>query len=106
MVTGSSNRLQQQEQRYKEEWTWEDILDGKGCYSWGEILAGRDHGNRWRQPGERRQQVKGASALREHGWQGSPRSSPKNVLGGGTRGVWLNQVGNLSQLPMLNMERG
>ena len=36
------NGQQHQEQRYKEEWTWEDILDGKGCYTWEEILAGRD----------------------------------------------------------------
>jgi hypothetical protein len=27
----------------KEEWTWEDILDGKGSYTWEEIQAGRDH---------------------------------------------------------------
>ena len=25
-----------------EEWTWEDILNGKGSYTWEEILAGRD----------------------------------------------------------------
>jgi hypothetical protein len=40
--TKQRGNKQQQEQRYKEEWTWEDILDGKGCYTWEEILAGRD----------------------------------------------------------------
>ncbi|KAM9407747.1 uncharacterized protein ACWYII_027556 [Salvelinus alpinus] len=29
-------------QEKKEQWTWDDILDGKGCYTWEEILAGRD----------------------------------------------------------------
>jgi hypothetical protein len=52
-----------------------------------------------RATGDRRQQVKGASALREHGWQGSPRGSPKNVLGR------LSQVGDVSQLPGLAVAR-
>ncbi|XP_070298705.1 uncharacterized protein [Salvelinus sp. IW2-2015] len=30
------------EQRFQEDWTWEDILDGKGSWTWEEILAGRD----------------------------------------------------------------
>ena len=43
---------------------------------------------------------------RQHGSVvGSPRGSPKNVLGGGTRGVWLSQEGDLSQLPVLTVER-
>ena len=31
---------------------------------------------------------------------------PQKCIGGGTRGVWLSQVGDLSQLPMLTVERG
>ena len=34
------------------------------------------------------------------------KAVPKNVLGGGTRVVWLSQVGDLSQLPVLTVERG
>ena len=37
--------------------------------------------------------------------QGGPRGSPKNVLGGGTRGMWRSQVGDLRQLPVLTVER-
>ena len=29
-------------QRGQEEWTWEDILNGKGSWMWEDILAGRD----------------------------------------------------------------
>ena len=29
-------------QRGKEDWTWEDILDGKGSFTCEEILAGKD----------------------------------------------------------------
>ncbi|KAM9552338.1 uncharacterized protein ACWYII_032643 [Salvelinus alpinus] len=29
-------------QEKKEQWTWDDVLDGKGVYTWEEILAGRD----------------------------------------------------------------
>ncbi|KAM9395987.1 uncharacterized protein ACWYII_033859 [Salvelinus alpinus] len=29
-------------QERKEQWTWDDVLDGKGVYTWEEILAGRD----------------------------------------------------------------
>ncbi|XP_064883289.1 protocadherin-16-like [Oncorhynchus nerka] len=40
------NRQRQLEQQKEDElfgeWTWEDVLDGKGCYTWEEILAGRD----------------------------------------------------------------
>ena len=43
---------------------------------------------------------------RQHGSAaGSPRGSPKNVLGVGTWGVWRSQVGDLRQLPMLTVER-
>ena len=34
-------RQRKQEQR-KEEWTWDDVLDGKGYYTLEEILAGKD----------------------------------------------------------------
>ena len=30
------------QEKKREEWTWEDVLDGKGAYTWEEILAGRD----------------------------------------------------------------
>uniref|UniRef100_A0A8C8CDD0 MAM domain containing glycosylphosphatidylinositol anchor 2 n=1 Tax=Oncorhynchus tshawytscha TaxID=74940 RepID=A0A8C8CDD0_ONCTS len=43
--------------------------------------------SKWRQLGEQRQPERGAGDMREHGWQGSPRVSPKNVLGGGSQGV-------------------
>ena len=44
---GKQQRRQQQQQQQQrpasqEEWTWEDVLDGKGCYTWEEILAGKD----------------------------------------------------------------
>ena len=54
-----------------------------GRRSWLEGIA--SHGNRWRQPGERRQQEKGTSSVREHGSQGSPRGSPR--FGGHTGNV-------------------
>ncbi|XP_070978152.1 SH3 domain-containing protein 19-like [Oncorhynchus clarkii lewisi] len=31
------------QQRSQDSWKWEDVLDGKGCYTCEEILAGRDH---------------------------------------------------------------
>ncbi|KAM9421114.1 uncharacterized protein ACWYII_021341 [Salvelinus alpinus] len=37
---GKTKRSKGQER--KEQWTWDDVLDGKGCYTWEEILAGRD----------------------------------------------------------------
>ena len=38
----TTHHKQTKQRGEKEEWTWEDILDGKGSYTWEEILAGRD----------------------------------------------------------------
>ena len=32
-------------------------------------------------------------------------AAPKKFIGGETQGVWLSQVGDLSHLPMLTVER-
>ena len=42
-------------------------------------------------------------AARQSGWK--PERQPQKCIGG-TRGVWLSQVGDLSQLPVLTVERG
>ena len=97
---GNRQQQQQQErQRYLENWTWEEILDDKGP---------------WKQPGEYRRpkaELEAAKAERRHyeelarqrGWK--PERQPKNVLGGGTQGVWRSQEGDLRQLPVLTGER-
>ena len=88
------DRQRQQEQR-KEEWTWEDELDGKGP---------------WAQPGEYRrpkEELEAAKAERRwyeeaarwRGWK--PESQPQKCIGGGTQEVWQSQVGDLRQLPVL-----
>ena len=61
---------QRTKQRGKEDWTWEDILDGKGSYmwrrSWPEKIA--CHGSRSTQQGRRRQLGKGPRITRGQGW--------------------------------------
>ena len=53
----------------------------------------------------RQRKLSGSGMRRQHGGVvGSPRGSHKYFLGG-TRGVWLSQVGDLSQLPVLTVER-
>ncbi|XP_055754690.1 uncharacterized protein LOC129833871 isoform X3 [Salvelinus fontinalis] len=49
-------------------------------HGWRSCRVGiTSHGNSWKQPGE------GTSGMREQGWQGSPRGSPKNKEIGGVR---------------------
>ena len=83
------NRQRQQEQRKEDElfgeWTWEDVLDGKGCYTWEEILAGRD-----RLPWEQVEALRRAEAAgdRSRRYEGTrlarkPEKQPKNIIGGG-----------------------
>jgi hypothetical protein len=73
------NEQQQERQRYLENWTWEEILDGKG---------------HWAQPGEYRRpkaELEAAKAercrceevARQHGWKSERQ--PQTSLGGGTR---------------------
>ena len=65
----------------KTEWTWEDILEGKG--SWEEILAGKDH-LPWKQVEAARkgkQLVKGPSVTQGHGWQGRPGGHSQKIGG-------------------------
>ena len=98
------NRTQRRDERQQEQreeyWTWEDELDGKGP---------------WAQPGEYRrpkEELEAAKAerrwyeeaARRRGWK--PESQPQKCIGGGTQEVWLSQVGDLSQLPVLTVERG
>ena len=90
---------QQQQQRSQDSWTWEEILAGKGP---------------WAQPGEYRrpkpeqeaakaERRRYEEAARQRGWK--PERQTQKLLGGGTRGVWRSQVGDLHQLPVLTMER-
>ena len=97
---------QRTKQRGREDWTWEDILDGKGSYTWEEILAGRDClpweqvEAAWRAEaaGKGNQRYEGTRLARK------PERQPPNIFwGGGTRGVWRSQVGDLSPLPVLTM---
>ena len=79
---GQQQQQQQQQQRCQDSWTWEDVLARVATHARRSRLEGiAYHGNRCRHLGEQRQPERGASDTREHGWQGSPRGSPKNVLG-------------------------
>ena len=88
-----------QQERHKEEWTWEDELDGDGP---------------WTQPEEHRRpkaELEAAKAERrwfeeaapKQGWK--PECQPQKCIGGGTQEVWRSQVGDLRQLPVLTGER-
>jgi hypothetical protein len=50
-------------QHGQEEWTWEDILNGKGSWMWEEILAGRDRLLREQREAARRKQFYKGSRL-------------------------------------------
>ena len=97
--TTHHNRTKQcgnQEQRVLDSLTWEEILDGKGPWA---------QAREYCRPREELEAVK-AEWRRYHGSATGTRGSPKNILGGGTQGVWLSQVGDLSQLPVLTVARG
>ncbi|CDQ77970.1 unnamed protein product [Oncorhynchus mykiss] len=70
------NRQRQQEQCKKEEWTWEDELDGKGP---------------WAEPGEYRRPKAELEAAKAQRLEAREAVS-KFLWGGGTRGVWRVQV--------------
>jgi hypothetical protein len=77
------DRQRQQEQR-KEEWTWDDVLDGKGCYTWEEILAGKDR-LPWEQVEAARREepaIRGNTAGKE-----ARESAAKKILGGHTGSI-------------------
>ena len=74
-------------------------------------LKTHGHGKRFwkaRDPGHRlgkiaapRQlKLSGSGMRRLHGWD---ERQPQKSIGGGARGVWLSQVGDVSQLPMLTV---
>ena len=81
------DRQRQQEQRKKEEWTWEDVLDGKGCYTWEEILAEKDRlpweqveaARRAEAAGERNRRYEGTQLARK------PERQPQKCIGGAHR---------------------
>ena len=83
-------------QRGQEEWTWEDILNGKGSWTWEEILAGRD-----RLPWEQTEAaiLQGVTASTE----AREAAPPPIFWGGSTRGDWRRQGLDLSQLPVLTV---
>ena len=96
------DRQRKQEQR-KEELTWDDVLDGKGCYTWEEILAGKDR-LPWEQvEAARRAEAAGERSRRYEGtWLArKPERQPQKCIVGGTQEVWRSQVGDLRQLPVL-----
>ena len=107
MESKRKTRQRQHEQRKEDElfgeWTWEDVLDGKGCYTWEEILAGRD-----RLPWEQVEALRRAEAAgdRSRRYEGTrlarkPESQPQTFLGGGGSGrVWQSQGSDLSQHPL------
>jgi hypothetical protein len=81
-----------QEQKVLDSWTWEEILDGKGP---------------WAQAGEYRRpkaELEAAKAEQQRYEEVArqrdrhERQPPKMFWGGGTRGVWQSQVGDLSLL--------
>jgi hypothetical protein len=79
---------------------------GLGKRFWTGKDPGHSQGNTaapkqsWRQRKQR-----GAVMRKQHGGAaGSPRGSPKNVFGGGTRVVWRSQVGDLCQLPVITRQ--
>ncbi|XP_064881736.1 uncharacterized protein LOC115138403 isoform X2 [Oncorhynchus nerka] len=83
------------EQRVLDSWTWEEILEGKGP---------------WAQAGEYRrpkEELEAAKAKRQRievrQRNRHERQTPPKKIFGGTRGVWQNQVGDLSQLPVLTV---
>jgi hypothetical protein len=41
--TTHHKRTKRRGREEQKEWTWEDILEGKGSWTWEEILAGKDH---------------------------------------------------------------
>jgi hypothetical protein len=81
VVTGNSNSGAKRNGHGMMYWTARVATHGRR--SWWERIT--FHGNRWRQLGEQRQPERGAGDMREHGWQGSPRGSPKNFLAGAHR---------------------
>ena len=90
---------QQQRPESQNSWTWEEILDGKGPWA----QAGE-----YRRPQAELEAVKTErrryeKAARQRGWK--PERQPQKCIGGGTRGVWRSQVGDLRQLPVLTVER-
>ena len=93
---GKGQRRQQQQQQQQrpasqEEWTWEDVLDGKGCYTWEEILAGKD-----RLPWEQVEAARKAEAAGERSWQCEEPArqcdryerQPQIFFGGGAHEGW------------------
>ena len=93
-------RTKQRVQEKQTSWTWDKILDGKRSWTWEETLAGKDR-LPWKQgeiAQEERRRYEGTRLARK------PERQPqnKNVFGG-TRGDWLSQVGDLSQLLMLTV---
>uniref|UniRef100_A0AAZ3RKC4 BHLH domain-containing protein n=1 Tax=Oncorhynchus tshawytscha TaxID=74940 RepID=A0AAZ3RKC4_ONCTS len=82
VVTGSGSRSSERRNGHGKTF-WMARVVTLGRRYWLEEIA--SHGNRWRHLGEQRQPERGAGDTREHGWQGSPRVSPKYFLGGGLR---------------------
>ena len=79
-----TKRRGDRQQRRKEEWAWDDVLDGKGCYTWEEILAGKDRlpwelveaARRAEAAGERSRRYEGTRLARK------PERQPQTFLGG------------------------
>ena len=82
MVTGSDSRSSERRNGHGKTF-WMAKVVTLGRRYWLEEIA--SHGNRWRHLGEQRQPEIGADDTREHGWQGSPKSNPKKLLGGARR---------------------
>ena len=83
---------------------------GHGRIFWTEKDPGHRLGNivaprqSWRQ-----RKLSGGGMSRQHGSMAARlgrEAAPKLSRGGGTWGVWLSQVGDLSQLHVLTLERG
>ena len=75
-----------------QEWTWEDILDGKG--------PGSQAGEYCRP----REEIEAAKAERRY-YEAlyQPQGKCERQPPRGTRGDWQSQVGDLSQLPVLTV---
>ncbi|KAM9405826.1 uncharacterized protein ACWYII_028930 [Salvelinus alpinus] len=84
---GKTQRSKGQEK--KEQWTWDDILDGKGCYTWEEILAGRD-----RLPWEQLEALRRAEATgeRNRSYEGTRLARKPKKPPGVTSAGTLHQV--------------
>jgi hypothetical protein len=97
-----------QQQRSQDSWTWERDLDY--VITWEEIDRwsvdpGRVPEPAWDSLEQCEEGYRRMESARRHGRKPERQTQTKNVLGGGTRGVWRSQVGDLRQLPVLSGER-